>query len=128
MAWCVQGILQNGLYWTGLIFTFYLFLTIDMVSTFNKIPFCLDNFELCNFKGRTIIFLEGGMDISSTQTIFFGGVVVANNFFCACFLLQTIYFVHLIAVDFIQPRSQGFRVRTRGETRKPWSGPVNFAF
>ena len=32
-------------------------------------------------KGRTIIFLEGGMDISSTQTIFFGVVVVANNFF-----------------------------------------------
>ena len=28
----------------------------------------------------------------------------------------------------IQPRSQGFRMRTRGETRKPWSGPVNFAF
>jgi hypothetical protein len=27
-----------------------------------------------------------------------------------------------------QPRSEGFRVRTRGETRKPWSGPVNFAF
>jgi hypothetical protein len=27
-----------------------------------------------------------------------------------------------------QPRSQGFRVRTRGETRKPWCGPVNFAF
>jgi hypothetical protein len=27
-----------------------------------------------------------------------------------------------------QPRSQGFRMRTRGETRKPWSGPVNFAF
>jgi hypothetical protein len=23
-----------------------------------------------------------------------------------------------------QPRSQGFSVRTRGETRKPWSGPV----
>jgi hypothetical protein len=23
-----------------------------------------------------------------------------------------------------QPRSQGFRMRTRGETRKPWSGPV----
>ena len=23
-----------------------------------------------------------------------------------------------------QPRSQGFRVWTRGETRKPWSGPV----
>ena len=28
----------------------------------------------------------------------------------------------------VQPRSQGFHVRTRGETRKPWSGPVNFAF
>jgi hypothetical protein len=27
-----------------------------------------------------------------------------------------------------QPRSQGFRVRTRGDTRNPWSGPVNFAF
>jgi hypothetical protein len=27
-----------------------------------------------------------------------------------------------------QPRSQGFRMRTRGETRKSWSGPVNFAF
>jgi hypothetical protein len=23
-----------------------------------------------------------------------------------------------------QPRSRGFSVRTRGETRKPWSGPV----
>jgi hypothetical protein len=27
-----------------------------------------------------------------------------------------------------QPRSQGFSVRTRRDTRKPWSGPVNFAF
>jgi hypothetical protein len=27
-----------------------------------------------------------------------------------------------------QPRSQGFRVRTSGEKRKPWSGSVNFAF
>jgi hypothetical protein len=25
----------------------------------------------------------------------------------------------------IQPRSQGFSVRTRGETSKPWSGPVS---
>jgi hypothetical protein len=32
-----------------------------------------------------------------------------------------------ITFFFIQPRSQGFRKRTRGETRKPWSGPVNFA-
>ena len=24
----------------------------------------------------------------------------------------------------LQSRSQGFSVRTRGETRKPWSGPV----
>jgi hypothetical protein len=23
-----------------------------------------------------------------------------------------------------QPRSQGFRMRTRRDTRKPWSGPV----
>jgi hypothetical protein len=27
-----------------------------------------------------------------------------------------------------QPSSQGFRMRTTWETRKPWSGPVNFAF
>jgi hypothetical protein len=27
-------------------------------------------------------------------------------------------------VIYAQPRSQGFSVRTRGETRKPWSGPV----
>ena len=27
-----------------------------------------------------------------------------------------------------QPRSQGFHMRTRRDTRKPWSGPVNFAF
>ena len=27
-----------------------------------------------------------------------------------------------------QPGSQGFSVRTRRDTRKPWSGPVNFAF
>ena len=27
-----------------------------------------------------------------------------------------------------QPRSQGFSVRTRRDTRKAWSGPVNFAF
>jgi hypothetical protein len=26
----------------------------------------------------------------------------------------------------VQPRSQGFRMRTRGETRKPWSGPVTW--
>jgi hypothetical protein len=25
-----------------------------------------------------------------------------------------------------QPRSQGFCVRTRGETKKPWSGPVTW--
>jgi hypothetical protein len=31
-------------------------------------------------------------------------------------------------VEIMQPRSQGFRMRTRWETRKPWSGPVNFAF
>ena len=30
------------------------------------------------------------------------------------------YFKHKIS----QPRSQGFSVRTRGEMRKPWSGPV----
>jgi hypothetical protein len=28
----------------------------------------------------------------------------------------------------VQSRSQGFHVRTRREIRKPWSGPVNFAF
>ena len=28
----------------------------------------------------------------------------------------------------MQPRSQGFHMRTRRDTRKPWSGPVNFAF
>ena len=27
-----------------------------------------------------------------------------------------------------QPRSQGFHMRTRRDTRKPWSGPVNLAF
>jgi hypothetical protein len=27
-----------------------------------------------------------------------------------------------------QPRSQGFNVRTRRDTKKSWSGPVNFAF
>ena len=36
--------------------------------------------------------------------------------------------IGLSAVGKMQPRSQGFSVRTRGETRKPWSGPVNFAF
>ena len=30
--------------------------------------------------------------------------------------------------DYDQPRSQGFHMRTRRDTRKPWSGPVNFAF
>jgi hypothetical protein len=31
-------------------------------------------------------------------------------------------------IPFVQPRSKGFRMRTRRGTRKPWSGPVNFAF
>ena len=53
-------------------------------------------------KGRTIIFLEGGMDISSTQTIFFDVVVVANNFFAPASFCKQFVFVHrLIAVDFI---------------------------
>ena len=37
------------------------------------------------------------------------------------------YFKQNLAVA-KQPRSQGFSVRTRRDTRKPWSGPVNFAF
>jgi hypothetical protein len=31
------------------------------------------------------------------------------------------------SVGKLQPRSQG-KVRTRGKTRKPWSGPINLAF
>ena len=42
------------------------------------------------------------MDISSTQTIFFGVVVVANNFFAPASFCKQFVFVHrLIAVDFI---------------------------
>jgi len=45
-------------------------------------------------KGRTIIFLEGGMKVFSRQTIFFCVVVCANNFFpaasfCRQFFLYT---------------------------------------
>jgi hypothetical protein len=35
---------------------------------------------------------------------------------------------HFKSMQITQPRSQGFRMRTRRGTRKPWSGPVNFAF
>jgi hypothetical protein len=34
--------------------------------------------------------------------------------------------VSLCWKQYPQPRSQGFRVRTRGETRKPWSGPITW--
>jgi hypothetical protein len=35
---------------------------------------------------------------------------------------------NFVSDEVVQPRSQGFRMRTRRDTRKPWSGPVNFAF
>jgi hypothetical protein len=61
----------------------------------------LDGKMLTGALGTDHYFFGGGMDISSTQTIFFGGVVVANNFLQLLPVLQTIFFVHLIAVDFI---------------------------
>ena len=48
------------------------------------------------------------------------------------FSIKGIYiqYIHVVIQQnlFLQPRSQGFSVRTRRDTRKPWSGPVNFAF
>jgi hypothetical protein len=40
------------------------------------------------------------------------------------FAFNNVIIIHLSCLSRHQPRSQGFRVKTRGETRKPWSGPV----
>ena len=49
-----------------------------------------------------LFFWREGMNISSTQTIFFGVVVVANNFLRLLPSSANNFFVHLIAVDFIR--------------------------
>ena len=52
-------------------------------------------------KGRTIIFLEGGVKIFSRQTIFFCVVVVCANNFSGCNFLQTIFCLFVIIIIII---------------------------
>ena len=55
----------------------------EPVSTFNKGPFCLDHFELCNFKrvGRKqqILSTTLGMPVSLSKILSFGSISIKSQ-------------------------------------------------